>query len=97
MTSGGASSAEDSTNADFVIPPLVIGTIIKMWKVDAGYADLVGTVTLLSSATEGWPCGYGRIVKATGAQSEALRVARMRKPRKETGAETSNEVFVLNQ
>src|ERR1700742_2979576 len=39
---------------DFMIYPLVIGTIIAMWKVDAGYAGLAGTVTLLSSAVGGW-------------------------------------------
>ena len=36
---------------DFMIYPLVIGTIITLWKVDPGYAGLAGTVTLLSSAT----------------------------------------------
>ena len=35
---------------DFMIYPLVIGTIITLWKVDAGMAGLAGTVTLLSSA-----------------------------------------------
>ena len=35
---------------DFMIYPLVIGTIITMWKVDAGTAGLAGTVTLLASA-----------------------------------------------
>src|SRR3984885_2496463 len=43
---------------DFMIYPLVIGTIIAMWKVDAGYAGLAGTVTLLSSAVGGWLGGY---------------------------------------
>src|SRR5271154_3908888 len=43
---------------DFMIYPLVIGTIIAMWKVDAGYAGLAGTVTLLSSAIGGWLGGY---------------------------------------
>src|SRR5258708_28362238 len=43
---------------DFMIYPLVIGTIITMWKVDAGYAGLAGTVTLLSSAIGGWLGGY---------------------------------------
>ena len=32
---------------DFMIYPLVIGTIIALWKVDAGTAGLAGTVTLL--------------------------------------------------
>jgi MFS family permease len=43
---------------DFMIYPLVIGTIIAMWKVDAGLAGLAGTVTLLSSAIGGWLGGY---------------------------------------
>jgi MFS family permease len=36
----------------------VIGTIITMWKVDAGTAGLAGTVTLLASAVGGWLGGY---------------------------------------
>jgi MFS family permease len=43
---------------DFMIYPLVIGTIIAMWKVDAGTAGLAGTVTLLASAIGGWLGGY---------------------------------------
>jgi MFS family permease len=43
---------------DFMIYPLVIGTIIALWKVDAGLAGLAGTVTLLSSAIGGWLGGY---------------------------------------
>src|ERR1700756_3791657 len=43
---------------DFMIYPLVIGTIIAIWKVDAGYAGLAGTVTLLSSAVGGWLGGF---------------------------------------
>jgi MFS family permease len=43
---------------DFMIYPLVIGTIITLWKVDAGLAGLAGTVTLLSSAIGGWLGGY---------------------------------------
>ena len=43
---------------DFQIYPLVIGTIIALWKVDAGMAGLAGTVTLLSSAVGGWIGGY---------------------------------------
>jgi MFS family permease len=43
---------------DFMIYPLVIGTIITLWKVDAGSAGLAGTVTLLSSAIGGWLGGY---------------------------------------
>ena len=43
---------------DFMIYPLVIGTIIKLWNVDAGLAGLAGTVTLLASAIGGWIAGY---------------------------------------
>ena len=43
---------------DFMIYPLVIGTIIALWNVDAGTAGLAGTVTLLSSAVGGWLGGY---------------------------------------
>jgi MFS family permease len=43
---------------DFMIYPLVIGTIIALWKVDPGSAGLAGTVTLLSSAVGGWLGGY---------------------------------------
>jgi len=39
---------------DFMIYPLVIGTIIALWKVDPGTAGLAGTVTLLASAVGGW-------------------------------------------
>lgn len=43
---------------DFMIYPLVIGTIIALWKVDAGSAGFAGTVTLLASAIGGWLGGY---------------------------------------
>src|ERR1700759_3209263 len=43
---------------DFMIYPLVIGTIITMWKGDAGTPGLAGTVTLLASAVGGWLGGY---------------------------------------
>jgi len=43
---------------DFQIYPLVIGTIIAIWKVDPGTAGLAGTVTLLASAVGGWLGGY---------------------------------------
>jgi MFS family permease len=43
---------------DFMIYPLVIGTIIALWNVEAGTAGLAGTVTLLSSAVGGWLGGY---------------------------------------
>jgi MFS family permease len=43
---------------DFMIYPLVIGTIIKLWNVDAGLAGFAGTVTLLASAVGGWLAGF---------------------------------------
>lgn len=43
---------------DFMIYPLVVGTIIKLWSVDAGLAGLAGTVTLLASAIGGWLAGF---------------------------------------
>jgi MFS family permease len=43
---------------DFMIYPLVIGTIIKLWNVDAGSAGLAATATLLASALGGWAAGY---------------------------------------
>src|SRR5258705_4193848 len=43
---------------DFMIYPLVIGTIIALWKVDAGTAGVACTVTLLASAVGGWLGGY---------------------------------------
>src|SRR5579872_3173259 len=43
---------------DFMIYPLVIGTIITLWKVDAGTAGLAGTVTLLASAVGRCVGGY---------------------------------------
>jgi MFS family permease len=43
---------------DFMIYPLVIGTIIALWNVDAGTAGLAGTVTLLASAVGGWLAGF---------------------------------------
>src|SRR6202795_2434689 len=43
---------------DFMIYPLVIGTIIALWKVDPGTAGLAGTVTLLACAVGGWLGGY---------------------------------------
>ena len=41
-----------------MIYPLVVGTIIAMWHVDAGMAGLAGTTTLLASAVGGWIAGY---------------------------------------
>ena len=43
---------------DFMIYPLVIGTIIALWKVDQGLAGLAVTATLLASAIGGWMAGY---------------------------------------
>ena len=43
---------------DFMIYPLVIGTLITMWNVDAGSAGLAVTVTLLASAIGGWLAGF---------------------------------------
>jgi MFS family permease len=43
---------------DFMVYPLVIGTIITLWKVDLGMAGLAGTVTLLASAVGGWLAGF---------------------------------------
>src|SRR5260221_4262790 len=43
---------------DFMIYPLVIGTIIALWKVDPGTAGVAGPVTLLASAVGGWLGGY---------------------------------------
>lgn len=43
---------------DFMIYPLVIGTLIALWQVDRGTAGLAVTVTLLASAVGGWLVGY---------------------------------------
>lgn len=43
---------------DFMIYPLVIGTIMALWHVDAGTAGLAATVTLLASALGGWLAGF---------------------------------------
>ena len=43
---------------DFMIYPLVIGTIINLWHVERGLAGLAVTVTLLCSALGGWLTGY---------------------------------------
>lgn len=43
---------------DFMIYPLVIGTIIALWHVDRGTAGLAVTMTLLFSAVGGWLTGY---------------------------------------
>ena len=43
---------------DFMIYPLVIGTIIALWQVDNGTAGLAVTATLFASALGGWGAGY---------------------------------------
>ena len=43
---------------DFMIYPLVIGTLIKLWGVDNATAGFAVTVTLLSSAFGGWIAGF---------------------------------------
>src|SRR3954471_4344683 len=43
---------------DFMIYPLVIGTIIALWQVQRDTAGLAVTVTLLASAFGGWIAGY---------------------------------------
>lgn len=43
---------------DYMIYPLVIGTIISLWHVERGTAGLAVTMTLLFSALGGWIAGY---------------------------------------
>jgi MFS family permease len=43
---------------DFMIYPLVIGTVIGLWQIDRGTAGLAVTLTLLFSAIGGWGAGY---------------------------------------
>jgi MFS family permease len=43
---------------DFMLYPLVIGTIINLWHVSSGKAGLASTATLLASAIGGWLAGY---------------------------------------
>lgn len=43
---------------DFMIYPLVIGTIINLWHVERGTAGLAVTATLLFSALGGWLAGF---------------------------------------
>ncbi|RXF74329.1 MFS transporter [Hansschlegelia zhihuaiae] len=43
---------------DYMIYPLVIGTITALWHVPPGQAGLAATVTLLASAIGGWGAGY---------------------------------------
>jgi len=43
---------------DFMIYPLVLGTIMAQWQVAAGPAGFAATLTLLSSAIGGWLAGW---------------------------------------
>lgn len=43
---------------DFMIYPLVLGTVSALWNVDRGYAGLVATLTILTSSIGGWIGGY---------------------------------------
>jgi MFS family permease len=43
---------------DFMIYPLVIGTVIALWQIDRGTAGMAVTLTLLFSALGGWGAGY---------------------------------------
>jgi MFS family permease len=43
---------------DFMIYPLVMGTLISLWQIDRGTAGLAVTLTLLFSALGGWAAGY---------------------------------------
>jgi MFS family permease len=43
---------------DYMVYPLVIGTVIGLWQVDRGSAGLAVTLTLLFSALGGWGAGF---------------------------------------
>jgi MFS family permease len=43
---------------DFMVYPLVIGTLIALWQIDRGTAGLAVTLTLLFSAIGGWGAGF---------------------------------------
>lgn len=43
---------------DFMIFPLIIGTLITLWKIDPKTAGGIATVTLWCSAVGGWLAGY---------------------------------------
>jgi MFS family permease len=43
---------------DFMVYPLVIGTLITLWQIDRGTAGLAVTLTLLFSAIGGWGAGF---------------------------------------
>jgi len=59
---------------DFMIYPLVIGTIIPLWHVERGPAGLAVTVTLLCSAVGGWLTGFlsDRIGRVRALQATVL-------------------------
>ncbi|WP_418219857.1 MFS transporter [Burkholderia metallica] len=42
---------------DVLMFPLILGTIMTLWKVDAGQAGLAATITLVTSAVGGWIAG----------------------------------------
>src|SRR3546814_17040066 len=60
---------------DFMIYPLVIGTLIALWQVDRGTAGLAVTITLLASAVGGWLVGYmsDRVCRVRALQFTILR------------------------
>lgn len=43
---------------DFMVYPLVIGTVMSLWQIDRGAAGLAVTLTLVFSAVGGWAAGY---------------------------------------
>jgi len=43
---------------DFMIFPLVLGTLMAVWDIERGYAGLVLSLTILTSAFGGWIGGY---------------------------------------
>lgn len=43
---------------DYMIYPLVLGTLMEFWHVAAGAAGLAATATLLASAAGGWLAGF---------------------------------------
>jgi MFS family permease len=43
---------------DYMIYPLVLGTIMEVWHVSSGAAGLAATATLLASAVGGWLAGF---------------------------------------
>jgi MFS family permease len=43
---------------DYMIYPLVLGTLMELWHVSSGAAGLAATATLLASAVGGWLAGF---------------------------------------